>query len=76
MSVGQIKPSPEQPTIQKTFLGWIVSGKCKQTILSRTNVQVCHVSNHIGDEDSVNSIVQMFWELEYLPNKGFIYIYL
>ena len=43
MSVGKIK----QPIIQKTLLGWIVAGKCKQTILSRTNV--CHVINHIGD---------------------------
>ena len=26
--------------------------------------------NHIGDEDSVNSIVQKFWELASLPNEG------
>ena len=62
---GQIKPSLEQLTIQKTLLGWIVSGKC-MTMLSRTNV--CHVSNHIRDEDSVNSVVQKFSELESLSN--------
>ena len=27
MSIGQIKPSPDLPAIQKTLLGWIVAGK-------------------------------------------------
>ena len=60
-----VKPSPDLPAIQETLLGWIVSEKCKQTRMSRTNV--CHVRNHIGDEDC--SIVQKFWKLESLPNE-------
>ena len=67
LCVGQIKPGPNLPIIQKTSLGWIVSGKCNKTVDSR--VQVCHVSNHIGNEDTIESIVQRFWELEAIPNE-------
>ncbi|XP_046802977.1 uncharacterized protein LOC124418978 [Lucilia cuprina] len=67
LCVGQIRRSPDIPTVQKTLLGWVVSGKYKNCKTS-TN-KSCHISTWGNDENdlSLDKIVQRFWELEEIP---------
>ncbi|XP_033252781.1 uncharacterized protein LOC117192220 [Drosophila miranda] len=65
MCVGQLKASSEHPTIQKTLLGWIVSGKYKASAQDA----VCNIA--VGsDHCSLDSLVERFWELEQVPEKS------
>ncbi|XP_065368808.1 uncharacterized protein LOC135961242 [Calliphora vicina] len=68
LCVGQIKLNPNIPTLQKTLLGWIVSGKYKE--LKHFNKNVCHLSSLTENEDSLDSIVRRFWELEEIPREA------
>ena len=67
LCVGQIKNSPSIPTLQKTLLGWIVSGKYKSKNLINNS---CHLSTLNESESSLDSIVQKFWELEEIPQEA------
>ncbi|XP_072380639.1 uncharacterized protein [Diabrotica undecimpunctata] len=61
---GQIKLSSGQPILQKTKLGWIISGPLfpTNTLAART---ACHLStiNNLSIEDQL----QKFWEIEECP---------
>jgi len=59
--VGQIKISPNLPVMQKTVLGWIVTGKIKNSASSIFNVMI---PSMIADERVVDTYVRKFWELE------------
>ena len=68
MSIGQIKLGPLLPILQKTLLGWIVSGTC-ETNRSPKSQQCQIVAN--SEEDSMeklNKLVQRFWEIEEVPS--------
>ncbi|XP_055621988.1 uncharacterized protein LOC129765600 [Toxorhynchites rutilus septentrionalis] len=47
------------PVLQKTLFGWVVSGKCKEDI----NPISCH-SYHVSRLDSLERLVTKFWEME------------
>ena len=57
MCVGQIKLGPSLPVLQKTSLGWIVTGKYNQSKDS-FNSKVFHLNTSIEDESNVDSIVR------------------
>ncbi|XP_055904404.1 uncharacterized protein LOC129940170 [Eupeodes corollae] len=59
LSVGQIKLGKHLPILQKTLLGWIVSGKYSSSFDSST--KTCCLST---EEISLNQYVEKFWELE------------
>ncbi len=68
LAVGQIKSGPNQPTLQKTLLGWIVSGKYVSSVSPppEANSTLCQAEE---DLTSINSVVQKFWALEELPSE-------
>ncbi|KAI8115963.1 hypothetical protein CVS40_11892 [Lucilia cuprina] len=68
LCVGQIKLNPNIPTLQKTHLGWVDSGKYKE--LKHFNKNLCHLSTLNENEDSLDSIVRRFWELEEIPREA------
>ena len=54
------------PILEKTLLGWIVSGKCETS--KSINSKICEVVTDNEDSfESLNRIVQKFWELEQVP---------
>ncbi|XP_065086855.1 uncharacterized protein LOC135708683 [Ochlerotatus camptorhynchus] len=57
---GQIKPSTGAPILQKTALGWVVSGKSQTQVPSTLVANVAHVSNKPSIEDQL----ARFWEVE------------
>ena len=60
LSVGQIRLGDNLPILQKTQLGWIVSGKCQSTYKSPSNV-LCSFNDH---QENINENIEMFWKLE------------
>ena len=66
MCIGQIKLGPSLPVLQKTSLGWIVTGRYNKSKDS-FNSKVFHINTLIEDQSNVDSIVRKFWELEELP---------
>uniref|UniRef100_A0A6P7HCK3 Uncharacterized protein LOC114349137 n=1 Tax=Diabrotica virgifera virgifera TaxID=50390 RepID=A0A6P7HCK3_DIAVI len=67
LSVGQIKLGPGLPIIQKTTLGWIISGPIP------TNIQ--HHPQHncyFSSTSELDSQLTKFWELEECPKTKFI----
>ena len=66
LSIGQIKLGASSPILQKTLLGWTVSGKCEAS--RNSSSRVCQiVANNEENFHSLNKIVQKFWELEQVP---------
>ncbi|XP_072375771.1 uncharacterized protein [Diabrotica undecimpunctata] len=67
--IGQIKLSPGQPILQKTKLGWIISGPLfpNNSVAVRTT---CHLStiNNLSIEDQL----QKFWEIKECPKTKFL----
>ncbi|XP_054746629.1 uncharacterized protein LOC129251291 [Anastrepha obliqua] len=61
LSVGQIRTSPRQPTLQKTVLGWIISGK-----YATNNRSSAQVSSTVCQFDTT---IRKFWELEEIPTQ-------
>ncbi|XP_037819937.1 uncharacterized protein LOC119609284 [Lucilia sericata] len=70
ISVGQIKSGPSLPILQKTSLGWIVTGKYNQSKGSNANNKVFHINSSIENESNIDSIVKKFWELEEIPKES------
>lgn len=60
IGVGQIKLGPNQPILQKTKLGWIISGPVG---LSYSNKVVCNVSKDLEMQ------LTKFWEQEEFPDR-------
>ncbi|XP_037931322.1 uncharacterized protein LOC119666116 [Teleopsis dalmanni] len=67
LSVGQIKQSPNLPTLQKTLLGWTVFGKYQSNRNVEPHANALTVSQ--DDDTVVSSLLQKFWELEEIPNS-------
>ncbi|XP_037944366.1 uncharacterized protein LOC119677169 [Teleopsis dalmanni] len=71
LSIGQIKQGTNFPTLQKTLLGWIVSGRFKHA--ESPNAKICNLissdKEKLTDDCSLNSLVKKFWELEEIPKE-------
>ena len=66
LSIGQIKLRAFLPILQKTRLGWVVPAKCETS--KNINSKICQVATNNEDSfESLNKIVQKFWELEQVP---------
>ncbi|XP_054745963.1 uncharacterized protein LOC129250358 [Anastrepha obliqua] len=67
LAVGQIKASPNHPTLQKTLLGWVVSGKyaSNQRPPPTVSSTLCHTEQGLAN---IDSIVQRFWAMEEIPS--------
>lgn len=67
LCVGQIKTSKRQPYLQKTHLGWIVSGQI-MAIDKYANKTSCNLSIN----DSLDNSLTRFWEVEeYTPKCSY-----
>ncbi|XP_053968541.1 uncharacterized protein LOC128869972 [Anastrepha ludens] len=66
LSVGQIRTSPRQPTLQKTVLRWIISGKYATNNISSAQVSstLCQFEESLA---SIDTTIRKFWELEEIP---------
>ena len=69
MCICQIKLGPSLPVLQKTSLGWVVTGRNSQSKYS-FNSKIYHINTSIEDESKVDLIVRKFWELEELPTES------
>ncbi|XP_067206332.1 uncharacterized protein [Linepithema humile] len=59
--VGQIKACKAHPTLQKTKLGWVISGIAHKVSDKTIASSVCHISS-IND---LNKSISRFWEVEH-----------
>ncbi|XP_070144939.1 uncharacterized protein [Drosophila kikkawai] len=66
LSVGQIKLGPHLPILQKTLLGWIISGRCQ------TKPTIVH-SYSLTLEDAINRNVERLWKIEDVSKSADIY---
>ncbi|XP_036334905.1 uncharacterized protein LOC118745549 [Rhagoletis pomonella] len=69
LAIGQIRKGPNHPTLQKTLLGWVVSGKyttnqCRPPQFTST---LCQTEDELS---TIDSVVQRFWALEELPSEA------
>ncbi|KAH8292646.1 hypothetical protein KR054_004088, partial [Drosophila jambulina] len=65
LAVGQIRQGPDYPTLQKTLLGWVVSGRYKSAVPKQVvNSLSCSEEPLI----SIDNTLQKFWSLEELPS--------
>ncbi|XP_075170487.1 uncharacterized protein LOC142242854 [Haematobia irritans] len=67
LSVGQIRFGENLPTLQKTLLGWIVSGRYKRNRLNRPSKTSYVVSGDVFSK--INNNVEMLWKLESVEGK-------
>jgi len=69
LCVGQIKLLPGLPLLQKTLLGWVVSGDCARSCGSA--LIASRVPSSASKENSIDveldSLLQRFWEVENCP---------
>ncbi|XP_018301273.1 uncharacterized protein, partial [Mycetomoellerius zeteki] len=59
LCIGQIKPCRAHPTIQKTKLGWIISGQILNNSQLNEN-RTCHLFTM----DDLNNTISKFWQIE------------
>lgn len=66
LSIGQIRLGDNMPTLQKTRLGWIVSGNYDSSNSRSTclNINTNTNSDNIDDTNSLNQLLKCFWEME------------
>lgn len=57
---GQIRHSKNQPTLQKTHFGWIISGH-----IVDNNINPILTSCHLAVTDDLNRALSRFWEVEH-----------
>ncbi|XP_071571267.1 uncharacterized protein [Temnothorax nylanderi] len=57
--VGQIKLGKNKPTLQKSMLGWIISG-----VVEGQSDEVLQTSCHLSMEENLCNTVNRFWQLE------------
>lgn len=60
LCIGQIKPTKAHPTLQKTKLGWIISGHIRSPTY-REMTSLCHLATI----DELNNSISQFWEIEH-----------
>ncbi|XP_054745862.1 uncharacterized protein LOC129250249 [Anastrepha obliqua] len=63
LSIGQIKLAPGLPSLQKTLLGWVVSGRYQRPIENSSSICLLSV------EESVDANLQRLWKLDE-PSKA------
>ncbi|CAG9839230.1 unnamed protein product [Diabrotica balteata] len=59
LCVGQIKLGKDQPILQKTKLGWVISGPVSQSIKVSNNSVVCNFSSNVLENQ-----IEKFWLIE------------
>ncbi|XP_011169928.2 uncharacterized protein LOC105202933 [Solenopsis invicta] len=64
LCIGQIKLGKNKPIIQKTLLGWVVSGTVDISNSDRNGQTSCNLSTM----EILNQTVQKFWEIEGFQN--------
>lgn len=64
LSIGQIRLGRELPRLQKTLLGWIVSGKFNDP--EESSAKLCGLNL---EEDTLHQYMQRFWELEEVTGR-------
>lgn len=72
LCIGQFRPAGNQPLLQKTQLGWILSGNIPNNPSRKIqpNSFLCKVSNTEKDATAnLNDNLLKFWELESLDNQ-------
>jgi len=62
MSVGQIKQGPKFPILQKTVLGYIVSGRCASENIRDTE-KLVNLSSQEEVLESIDTTLQKFWSV-------------
>ncbi|XP_055859254.1 uncharacterized protein LOC129921447 [Episyrphus balteatus] len=67
LSVGQIKQGPEFPTIQKTLLGCIISGKYPKG--TNKNTKHCNLVCQSEDLSDLDEKIPKLWLLEEIPGE-------
>ncbi|KAJ8971038.1 hypothetical protein NQ317_008710 [Molorchus minor] len=65
LCVGQISLGLNNPVLQKTKFGWIISGP----INLKTDVVICNLLQYLDEEPDVQKCLTKFWELEQVPSK-------
>lgn len=61
LSVGQIRLGENLPTVQKTVLGWVVSGKYKSNQSSNQQSSLCLFEK---SNDDIGHHIELLWKLE------------
>lgn len=80
LCAGQIKPSPNSPTLQKTTLGWIISGPISlprrlNNVSNAVNTSfhaLCVFNNDTISHESLeelNTNIRRFWQIQEPPNE-------
>ncbi|XP_017483470.1 PREDICTED: uncharacterized protein LOC108372312 [Rhagoletis zephyria] len=66
MCVGQIRIASNLPILQKTRLGWVVSGGVSYTNKQSSSLAACskNISEQQQTNNSLHDIVKRFWEIE------------
>jgi len=64
MCIGQIQGHKNQPTFQKTQLGWIVGGKVSGKIFAKS--RLCGLSIN----EQINQNLAKFWEMDQIITKA------
>ncbi|XP_055918418.1 uncharacterized protein LOC129950505 [Eupeodes corollae] len=67
LSVGQINQGSEFPTIQKTILGWIISGKYPKG--TNNNTKHCNLLCQCEDLSDLDQKIPKLWLLEEFPGE-------
>lgn len=65
LCVGQIKPNKTTLCMQKTLLGWIISGTAPTERLSHT-----HITCNFAMQNNINEQLTKFWEIEEVISKN------
>lgn len=71
---GQISLHPKLPILQRTFFGWIVSGKSATETISNHSSYLSAISTTSPHtDDQLADRLKEFWELEHYPNKRMLH---
>lgn len=72
LSVGQVRLGNGLPTLQKTLLGWIISGRYNPSI--QTQNKFCHLATYKEAVSfcTLDETLKKFWEVEEIPSKPFL----
>ncbi|XP_053968951.1 uncharacterized protein LOC128870362 [Anastrepha ludens] len=66
LCVGQIQLAPGFPVLQKTLLGWVISGGGQQTSKLSSFVANQRSSRDIDSDTRLDDLVRRFWEVDYI----------
>ncbi|XP_058983187.1 uncharacterized protein LOC131804373 [Musca domestica] len=69
LSVGQIKLGENLPTLQKTLLGWIVSGKYTSQMAISSQRSNYSIVQHKDIFQEINKNIEMLWKIDVVESK-------